>query len=72
MEASSAVLIALLLLLLLYGYRKLVKHHDYFSKRGIAFIKPTIFFGNMLEPFLELEHHEVVLKRLYNEFKREK
>jgi hypothetical protein len=73
MEINFGVLVFLvLLLLLLYGYQKLIKHQRFFSERGIAFTKPNLFFGNMLESFFELENRETTLKQFYNEFRREK
>ncbi|KAG5671380.1 hypothetical protein PVAND_001581 [Polypedilum vanderplanki] len=71
-NTNIGVLLTIFLLLIFLGYRKIVKDHNFFSQRGIAFIKPKIFFGNMFESFLEFENQEVLLKRFYNDFKREK
>lgn len=72
MESSGVILLSLTLLLAVYAYRVCAKNHNYFKKRGIAFSKPTLFFGNMLDAIKEQEDYEVTLGEFYKKFRTEK
>lgn len=72
MENCGVILLSLTLLLSAYVYRVFAKNHNYFKMRGIAFSKPTLFFGNMLDALKEQEDYEDMLGEFYKKFRNEK
>lgn len=53
-------------------YRWATKNNDYFIKRGIPALKPTLIFGNSAEFFTKQIDLIDFVKKLYNDFPNEK
>ncbi|XP_037040680.1 probable cytochrome P450 9f2 [Bradysia coprophila] len=65
-------LVFTIIALFLYGIHKFVTlNNDYFRKRGVAHMKPTFLFGNMI-PFLFRRQWFKFAKTMYTAFPRQK
>lgn len=49
-------------------YKWSISTYDFFEKKGIAFIKPIPFFGNMKEMLLKKSDFLTFAKKLYNHY----
>lgn len=49
-------------------YKWSISTYDFFEKKGITFIKPTPFFGNMKEMLLKKTDFLTFAKHLYNHY----
>ncbi|GFG34391.1 hypothetical protein Cfor_10820 [Coptotermes formosanus] len=65
---SEVVLVLAGLIVCLYiTYRFITRNNDYFSKRNVPYIKPTLVFGNTLSVFMrKVSMHEFVIQ-LYSQ-----
>lgn len=53
-------------------YKFLIKNHDFFEKRGVKYLKPTILFGNIFGLLTGRENGISVFEKPYKKFKNEK
>ena len=67
MILSSFLITLTVLVLCLYVY--LIRHFNYWKKRGIPYIEPLPLFGNLKEVFLQRLNYGDLFRRLYNEHK---
>ena len=68
-----ALIEILLTLTVLYaGYKYLTKNNEFFKKRGVKYVEPTLLFGNMFGLMTGRLNGWTVLEEIYNNFKNEK
>lgn len=53
-------------------YKLITRNNDYFIKRGIKFIKPVPFFGNLAQCVFQKKNFAEVFVDAYNEFPKER
>lgn len=59
-------------LVLCFLYKWIKRNNEYFTHRGIAAIKPIVFFGNTREFVFNKVGLIEFIKKLYNDFPNEK
>lgn len=63
----------LIAFVLFFAYKFFTKQNEIFKQRGVAFEKPTFFFGNMfVDLIMGTEGEPTIFKHLYERFSREK
>lgn len=53
-------------------YKHVTKNHNFFVKRGVAFLKPELFFGSARELFFEKIQVYEYLHKLYDKMPNER
>lgn len=61
-----------LLIVILWAYKFLIKNHDFFERRDVKYVKPTILFGNFLGLLVGREDAISVFQKPYDMFRSEK
>lgn len=68
-----AIVELILLLILIFGlYKYLTRNHLFFQRQQVAFVKPKILFGNLLELFTGRENGISVFQKVYDKFSNER
>lgn len=74
LELCAAILhyTASVIILFYLMYKWASQNHDYFIKRGVPALKPSLIFGNSTEFFTKKIELIDFVKKLYNDFPNEK
>ena len=66
----DTLVVSAILVLCLYLY--LTRHFTYWKKRGIPYVEPLPFFGNLKEAILQNLYVGIVLEHIYRKYKHER